>query len=56
MKNAVKSTLKLTAAAAATAAGAFGTCCFIDELLFNRKLKLPAAGTLLNEKDILYII
>lgn len=41
MKNSVKSTLKLTAAAAATAAGAFGTCCFIDELLFNRKLKLP---------------
>ena len=41
MSNVLKSTLKLTAAGAAAVAGAYGTCCFIDELLFNRKLKLP---------------
>lgn len=41
MSNALKNTLKIAAAGSAAIAGAFGTCCFIDELLFNRKLKLP---------------
>ena len=41
MKNTLKNTAKLMAAGVAGVAGAYGTCCFIDELLFNRNLKLP---------------
>ncbi len=41
MGNVLKNTLKIAAAGTAAVAGAYGTCCFIDELLFNRKLKLP---------------
>lgn len=41
MSKALKNTLKIAAAGTAAVAGAYGTCCFIDELLFNRRLKLP---------------
>ncbi len=41
MSNALKNTLKLAAAGSAAVAGAYGMSCFLDEMLFNRKLKLP---------------
>lgn len=41
MKKTTKIALGLTVATAATAATAYGACCLIDELLFNRNMVLP---------------